>query len=60
MKNELGLIDKVMIIDEMLQKLGYDTTKMKVDEVLDIKNAIEKVVNKVQLPVKDYVHPLNV
>lgn len=60
MKNELGLIDKVMIIDEMLQKLGYDTTKMKVDEVLDIKNAIEKVVNKVQLPIKGYVHPLSV
>lgn len=60
MKNELGLIDKVMIIDEMLQKLGYDTTKMKVDEVLDIKNAIEKVVSKVQLPIKDYIHPLSV
>jgi hypothetical protein len=59
MKNELGLIDKVMIIDEMLQKLGYDTTKMMVDEVLDIKNAIEKVVSKVKLPVKDYIHPLN-
>jgi hypothetical protein len=50
MKTELGLIDKVMIIDEMLQKLGYDTTKMMVDEVLDIKNAIDKVVNKVKLP----------
>ena len=50
MKKELGLLDRIIIIDEMLQKLGYDTTKMKVDEVLDIKNAIDKVVNKVQLP----------
>lgn len=50
MEKELTLIDKVMIIDEMLQKLGYDTTKMMVDEVLDIKNAIEKVVTKVKLP----------
>jgi hypothetical protein len=53
MKNELGLIDKIIIIDEMLQKLGYDTTKMKVDEVLDIKNAIEKILIKVKLPVKE-------
>jgi hypothetical protein len=60
MKNELGLIDKIIIIDEMLQKLGYDTDKMTVNEVLDIKNVIEKVVSKVQLPIKGYVHPLNV
>ena len=59
MKKELTLIDKVMIIEEMLSKLGYDTEKMTVDGVLDIKNAIEKVVSKVKLPVKDYIHPLN-
>lgn len=50
MKKELGLLDRIIIIDEMLQKLGYDTTKMMVDEVLDIKNAIEKVMIKVKLP----------
>ena len=50
MKKELGLLDRIIIIDEMLQKLGYDTERMTVDEVLDIKNAIDKVVNKVQLP----------
>jgi hypothetical protein len=33
---------------------------MTVNEVLDIKNVIEKVVSKVQLPIKGYVHPLNV
>jgi hypothetical protein len=53
MKNELGLIDKIIIIDEMLQKLGYDTKKMTVDEVLDIKNAVDKIINKVKLPVKE-------
>jgi hypothetical protein len=53
MKNELGLIDKIIIIDEMLQKMGYNTDKMKVNEVLDIKNVVEKIINKVQLPVKE-------
>jgi hypothetical protein len=52
MKNELGVIDKIIIIEEMLNKLGYDTTKMTVDEVLDIKKSIEKVVSRVKLPVK--------
>ena len=53
MKNELGLIDKIIIIDEMLNKLGYDTEEMTVDEVLDIKKFIEKVISKVKLPVKE-------
>ena len=60
MKKELTVIDKMIIIDEMLQKFGYDTEKVTVDSIIDIKNAIEKVVSKIQLPIKDYVHPLNV
>ncbi len=60
MKTEMGLIDKVIVIDGMLNKLGYDTSKMTMDEMLDIKNAIEKAVVKAQLPVKGYEHPSKV
>lgn len=60
MKTEMGLIDKVIVIDGMLNKLGYDTSKMTMDEILGIKNAIEKAVVKVQLPVKSYEHPSKV
>jgi hypothetical protein len=60
MKKELTLFDKCIAINDMLSGLGYDTEKMTMDELFTIKKAIEKVVVKVQLPVKDYVHPLNV
>jgi hypothetical protein len=53
MKNELGLVDKLIVISDMLGNLGYDTEKLTVDELFTIKNALEKVVGKVKLPMKE-------
>ena len=50
MKKELTSIDKMIIIEEMLTKLGYDTGKLRISEALDIKNAIDKVVTKAKVP----------
>jgi hypothetical protein len=53
MKKIVNIMDKMIAIDEMLQKLGYDTDKMTVDEILDVKRVIEKVVKQ---PIKvEYV-----
>ncbi len=50
MKKELTSIDKMIIIEEMLTKLGYDTDEMRISEALDIKNAIDKIMIKTQVP----------
>jgi len=53
MRKELTSIDKMIIIDEMLVKLGYDTSKMRLSEALEIKNAIDKLAQKGHLPLKE-------
>ena len=50
MKKELTSIDKMIIIEEMLTKLGYDTGKLRISEALDIKNAIDKIIIKTKVP----------
>jgi hypothetical protein len=53
MSKIVNIVDKMLAIDKMLTKLGYDTNKMTVDEILDVKKAIEKAVKQ---PVKvEYV-----
>jgi hypothetical protein len=55
MENELSIVDEVMIIDKMLIKLGYNTDKMSVDEVLDIRKALKNAIGKTDLALRDNV-----
>lgn len=50
MKTELTSIDKIIIIDEMLVKMGYSTDNITVDDILDIKNVIIKTLVKLKIP----------
>ena len=52
MKRELTSIDKMIIIDEMLTKLGYDTGNMRLSEALEIKNTIDRLAREGHLPLK--------
>jgi len=49
----MSIIKEVLVIDKMLTELGYDTEKITVDEVLEIRKVIKKVVSKVQLPLSE-------
>ena len=48
----MGIVDEVIVIDKMLNELGYDTEKVTVDEILDIRKAIKAAVSKAKLLVK--------
>jgi hypothetical protein len=50
MAKEITSIDKMIAIEKMLVSMGYNTEGMTVNQVLDIKKAIEKTVDKVKIP----------
>lgn len=49
----MGIVDEVLVIDKMLNELGYDTEKVTVDEILDIRKAIKKAIDKAKLLIKE-------
>lgn len=51
----MGIVDEVLVIDKMLNELGYDTEKVTVDEILDIRKAIKVAVSKAKLLIKEEV-----
>lgn len=51
----MGIVDEVLVIDKMLNELGYDTEKVTVDEILDIRKAIKKAIYKTKFLIKEEV-----
>jgi len=48
----MSIIEEVLVIDKMLNELGYNTEEVTVDEILDIRKAIKAAVSKAKLLVK--------
>jgi hypothetical protein len=51
----MSIIEEVLVIDKMLNELGYNTEEVTVDEVLNIRKAIKAAVSKTKLLVKEEV-----
>lgn len=57
MAKEITAMDKLIVIEEMLTKMGYDTTGMSVSQALEIMSATVKAIDKTKLPLNT-IYPM--